>query len=129
MVTDIDTIVKQVSFTGWTETQEGDRTVQEGTRLVAKYSLPLTGPLFDAAYAYIRENYLSALSVAAAPVQPQVAVEGYDGGHACCLRADECEASSCQGAVAAPRVLLCSTSTRCDRRAATGLVCHHDLYR
>lgn len=58
VVTDIDSIVRQVSFTGWTETQEGDRTVRKELRLVlGKYHLPLTGHLFDAAYAYIRENY------------------------------------------------------------------------
>ena len=58
VVADIDTIVKQVSFTGWTESQPGDKAVRKELRLVlGKYNLPLTGPLFDAAYAYIRENY------------------------------------------------------------------------
>jgi type I restriction enzyme R subunit len=58
VVRDIDAIVKQVRFTGWNETQEGDRTVRKEIRVVLKrYALPLTGPLFDNAYAYIRENY------------------------------------------------------------------------
>lgn len=55
---DIDTIVKQVRFTGWSETQEGDRTVRKELRIVLKkYGLPVTGQPFDSAYAYIRENY------------------------------------------------------------------------
>jgi type I restriction enzyme, R subunit len=58
VVTDIDTIVRQVRFTGWTQTQNGDRTVRREIRLVLKkYSLPSTGDLFEHAYAYIRENY------------------------------------------------------------------------
>lgn len=58
VVRDIDTIVKQVRYTGWNETQEGDRTVRREIRVVLKkYLLPLTGPLFDNAYGYIRENY------------------------------------------------------------------------
>jgi type I restriction enzyme R subunit len=58
VVRDIDTIVKQVRYTGWNETQEGDRTVRvEIRKILKKYALPLTGPLFDNAYAYIRENY------------------------------------------------------------------------
>ena len=55
---DIDTIVKQVRYTGWNETQEGDRTVRKELRQVLKkFRLPLTGPLFDNAYGYVRENY------------------------------------------------------------------------
>jgi hypothetical protein len=58
VVRDIDSIVKQSRYTGWNETQEGDRTVRRELRMVLKrYVLPLTGPLFDNAYAYIRENY------------------------------------------------------------------------
>lgn len=58
VVADIDTIVRQVSFAGWNETQAGDRTVRKEVRLVLKkYALPTTGELFDRAYAYIRENY------------------------------------------------------------------------
>lgn len=58
VVRDIDTIVKQVRYTGWNETQEGDRTVRLELRKVLKrFGLPLTGALFDNAYGYIRENY------------------------------------------------------------------------
>lgn len=58
IVADIDTIVRQVRYTGWNETQEGDRMVRREVRLILKkYGLPTTGDLFDRAYAYIRENY------------------------------------------------------------------------
>ena len=58
VVRDIDTIVKQVRYTGWNETQEGDRTVRiELRKVLNKYGLPLTGPLFDNAYGYVSENY------------------------------------------------------------------------
>ncbi len=58
LVRDIDTIVKQVRFTGWNNTQDGDRTVRKELRLVLrKYALPASGPMFDNAYAYISENY------------------------------------------------------------------------
>jgi hypothetical protein len=52
VVRDIDTLVKQVRYTGWNETQEGDRTVRRELRMmIKKYALPVTGPLFDNAYA------------------------------------------------------------------------------
>lgn len=58
VVRDIDTIVKQVRFTGWNTNQDGDRIVRKELRgVLRRYSLPLTGPLFDNAYAYVRENY------------------------------------------------------------------------
>lgn len=58
VVRDIDTIVKQVRFTGWNETQEDDRTVRKELRQVLKkFGLPVTGALFDNAYGYVRENY------------------------------------------------------------------------
>jgi len=58
VVTDIDTIVRQIRFTGWAQTQNGDRTVRREVRLtLKKYGLPSAGELFDRAYAYIRENY------------------------------------------------------------------------
>lgn len=58
VVRDIDAIVRQVRFTGWSQTQEGDRTVRKEIRLILKkYALPITGALFDHAYAYVAENY------------------------------------------------------------------------
>lgn len=56
---DIDAIVKEVRFTGWNSTQDGDRVVRKELRLrvLRKYGLPTTGPLFDHAYAYVAENY------------------------------------------------------------------------
>lgn len=58
VVRDVDTIVKQVRYTGWNETQEGDRTVRiELRKVLKKYGLPLTGDLFNKSYAYISENY------------------------------------------------------------------------
>jgi type I restriction enzyme, R subunit len=58
VVTDIDAIVRQVSFTGWQTSQPGDRQVRvELRKVLTKHGLPNTGELFDRAYAYIRENY------------------------------------------------------------------------
>jgi type I restriction enzyme R subunit len=58
VVAAIDEVVRQVRFTGWNETQAGDRTVRRELRLLLKrYGLPTTRDLFDRAYAYIRENY------------------------------------------------------------------------
>jgi type I restriction enzyme, R subunit len=58
VVTDIDTIVRQVRCTGWTQTQNGNRTVRCEVRLtLKKYGLSSASELFDRAYAYIRENY------------------------------------------------------------------------
>lgn len=58
LVRDIDTIAKQVTYAGWNESQPGDKAARREIRLVLqKYALPVTGPLFDNAYAYIRENY------------------------------------------------------------------------
>jgi len=58
VVREIDSIVKQVRFTGWTSSQPGDRAVRKELKLVLKkFGLPTTGELFDRAYAYIRENY------------------------------------------------------------------------
>lgn len=58
LVRDIDTIAKQVTYSGWNESQPGDKAARREIRLVLqKYALPVTGPLFDNAYAYIRENY------------------------------------------------------------------------
>lgn len=58
VVNDIDTIVRTVRFTGWQQSQPGDRVVRQEVRvLLRKYSLPAAGALFDRVYAYIRENY------------------------------------------------------------------------
>jgi len=58
VVTDIDTIVRQVRFTGWQTSHPGDRQVRQEIRVILrKYELPPTGELFDRAYAYIVENY------------------------------------------------------------------------
>jgi len=58
VVRDIDNIVRQSAFTGWTASQAGDREVRkELRRVLHKHALPVTGELYDRAYAYIRENY------------------------------------------------------------------------
>lgn len=58
IVSNIDEVVRQVRFTGWNETQAGDRQVRKELRKILKdKGLPETGELFDRAYAYIRENY------------------------------------------------------------------------
>ena len=58
VVRDIDTIAKQVTYSGWNDSQPGDKEARKQIRLVLqRYALPVTGPLFDNAYAYIRENY------------------------------------------------------------------------
>lgn len=58
VVRDIDTIARQVAYSGWNESQPGDKEARRQIRLVLnKYALPVTGALFDNCYAYIRENY------------------------------------------------------------------------
>jgi len=58
VVTDIDTIVRQVRFTGWSQTESGDRTIGfEIREVLKKYGLPTTGPLFDRVHSCIRANY------------------------------------------------------------------------
>ncbi len=58
VVRDIDIIAKQVAYSGWNESQPGDKEARKQIRLVLqKFALPVTGPLFDNSYAYIRENY------------------------------------------------------------------------
>ena len=54
----IDAIVTEVAFTGWRESTPGDRAVKKELRSALKqYGLPISGELFDKAYAYVRENY------------------------------------------------------------------------
>lgn len=58
VVREIDVIVKEVRYDGWSATQRGDRLVRvEVRKILAKHKLPTTGDLFDRAYAYIAEHY------------------------------------------------------------------------
>ncbi len=58
IVTDIDTIVRVVSFPGWQKTSSGEREVQKSLRkALLKYQLHKDQVLFDRAYAYIKEYY------------------------------------------------------------------------
>jgi type I restriction enzyme, R subunit len=57
-VADIDHIVRQVGFAGWSTSQPGDRAVRlEIRRVLRRHQLPTTGDLFDKTYSYVRENY------------------------------------------------------------------------
>ena len=54
----IDTIVSQVAYTGWKESDSGDKKVRKELRAALKtFGLPVTGALFDKTYAYVQENY------------------------------------------------------------------------
>lgn len=54
----IDSIVLEVAYTGWTESDAGDKRVRRELRGALKdYGLPVTGVLFDRTYEYVRENY------------------------------------------------------------------------
>ncbi|MFB9357821.1 type I restriction endonuclease subunit R [Actinoplanes nipponensis] len=58
VVVDIDAIVKEVRYDGWSHTKNGDRLVRIAIRKVLqKYHLPASGDLFDHAHAYISEHY------------------------------------------------------------------------
>ncbi len=58
IVTDIDAIVRVVSFAGWQDTSQGEREVQKSLRkALLKYKLHKDQVLFDRAYAYIKEYY------------------------------------------------------------------------
>ena len=58
LVTAIDTIVKQVIFTGWNESASGDKSVRKELRSTLNtFGLPPTGAVFDRAYEYVSENY------------------------------------------------------------------------
>lgn len=58
VVDEVDTLVRQVRFTGWQASTPGDAEVRRQLRLVLKnHGLDPVGPLFDRAYAYIAENY------------------------------------------------------------------------
>jgi type I restriction enzyme R subunit len=58
IVSDIDSIVRVVSFPGWQKTTSGEREVQKSLRqALLKYQLHKDQILFDRAYAYIKEYY------------------------------------------------------------------------
>jgi type I restriction enzyme R subunit len=58
IVTDIDAIVRLVSFPGWQKTSRGEREVQQSLRqALLKYKLHKDQVLFDRAYSYIKEYY------------------------------------------------------------------------
>ena len=58
IVSDIDSIVKQVRFDGWQNTAQGEREVKQALRrALLKYKLHTDQDLFDRAYGYIREYY------------------------------------------------------------------------
>ncbi|HUX59448.1 MAG TPA: HsdR family type I site-specific deoxyribonuclease [Bacteroidales bacterium] len=58
IVTDIDSIVRQVRFPGWQTTSSGEREVQKSLRrALMKYQLHKDQELFERAYAYIKEYY------------------------------------------------------------------------
>jgi type I restriction enzyme R subunit len=54
----IDSIVVEVAYTGWSKSDAGDKRVRRELRGVLKnFGLPIKGDLFDATYQYVRENY------------------------------------------------------------------------
>lgn len=54
----IDSIVLEVAYTGWTDSDAGDKKVRRELRSALKdFGLPVTGDLFDQTYQYVRENY------------------------------------------------------------------------
>lgn len=54
----IDAIVVGVAYTGWTDSDAGDKRVRRELRTVLKeYGLPIKGQLFDRTYEYVRESY------------------------------------------------------------------------
>jgi type I restriction enzyme, R subunit len=54
----IDSIVQEVAYTGWTESDAGDKKVRKELRATLKnFGLPVTGQLFNETYEYVRENY------------------------------------------------------------------------
>ena len=58
IVTDIDAIVRVVSFPGWQTQNSGERAIQQELRKIlwVKYKIK-DQMLFDRAYAYIKEYY------------------------------------------------------------------------
>lgn len=58
IVRGIDRIVVEVAYTGWTDSDAGDKKVRKELRATLKnYGLPVTGELFEKTYEYVREHY------------------------------------------------------------------------
>lgn len=58
IVSRIASIVLEVAYTGWTESDAGDKKVRKELRAAIKnFGLPVTGELFNKTYEYVRENY------------------------------------------------------------------------
>jgi type I restriction enzyme R subunit len=58
VVEKVDQLVEPVRGTGWQTSHPGDRKVRQELRFILRDSgLPVSGDLFDHAYAYIQENY------------------------------------------------------------------------
>ncbi|MGH3550049.1 MAG: hypothetical protein ACRDQU_18450 [Pseudonocardiaceae bacterium] len=58
IVVRIDSIVQEVAYTGWTESDAGDKKARKELRAALKnFGLPVTGQLFNKTYEYVRENY------------------------------------------------------------------------
>jgi type I restriction enzyme R subunit len=58
IVHQIDEIVLEVSYTGWTESDKGDKDVRRAVRgTLNHFGLPVTGVLFDKTYEYVKKNY------------------------------------------------------------------------
>lgn len=58
IVFSIDSIVLEVAYTGWTESDSGDKKVRRELRAALKnFGLPVAGELFKKTYEYVRENY------------------------------------------------------------------------
>lgn len=54
----IDAIVVEVAYTGWTQSDAGDKRVRRELRTALKeYGLPINDKLFSRTYEYVRENY------------------------------------------------------------------------
>ena len=58
VVEQVDELVQPVRGTGWQTSHPGDRTVRRSLKeILYNNGLPMSGDLFDRAYAYIKENY------------------------------------------------------------------------
>lgn len=59
VVRDVDQLVKDFAFDGWTDSMQASRELKRVLRLLLKdrYGLPPTGDVFDKAYEHIAANY------------------------------------------------------------------------